>query len=292
MKLLVIMVVVVFLIIKFTVIGRLVLENVFRIPINAIVDLYDYIRKYKHIPKQSKLVVYVGLFGQGKTLSMVHDVVNFYNSYNGRIVYDKRYHRFVKQRVLVLSNVELKTIPYRHFHSLQQLVDISKTMHMTDKRKHIRTVTVACIDELSTCLNSRSYRDNISPAFLGALLTSRHSQIDRIYGTAQRFQHVDALYRQITSDVIECKKIWRFQLNNRYDAWDYENQSNVLKAIPTERYGWYVTNKDYESYDTLQVVKDLQKKCEEKDFLPDKEIMDLRGEQKNTNVIIKKSKRR
>ena len=71
----------------------------------AIKDFYFWMRRYKHIPKQSKLIVYTGLFGQGKTLSMVHDVIVFYNTYNNKIVYDDRFNEFVKQKVLVISNV-------------------------------------------------------------------------------------------------------------------------------------------------------------------------------------------
>lgn len=275
-----------------SVIPRLIFENFFVIPKNLIIDIYKYFRKYKHIPKQSKLVVYVGLFGQGKTLSMVHDVINFYNLYNDKVVYDDRFHKYVKQKVLVISNVDLKTIPYRKFKTLQQLVTISKWRHITDKKQGVRTVTIAVIDELSTCLSARSYRTNISPAFMNTLLTSRHSQIDRIYGTAQRFNHVDALYRQITSDVIECKKIWRFQLNYRYDAWEYENMNNVLKALPKEKSGFYVTDNYYNSYDTLQVVRDLQKSCDDKDFLPDKEIMELRGQKENNTIVVTKKKKK
>lgn len=291
MKLIIIIIGILVFLLMLSTIGRLIFENFFIIPPLVIKDFYFWMRRYKHIPKQSKLIVYTGLFGQGKTLSMVHDVINFYNTYNNKIVYDDRFNEFVKQKVLVISNVDLKTIPYRRFTSLQQLVNIAKWRHVTDRKQHIRTVTIACIDELSTCLNSRNYRTNISPAFLNTLLTSRHSQIDRIYGTAQRFQHIDALYRQITSEVIECKKIWRFQLNTIYDAWLLENVPNVLDLPAKEKTGWFVTDQAYAAYDTLQVVKDLQKECDDKNFLPDKEIMDLRGSGTNVINVIKNKKK-
>lgn len=273
-----------------SIVFRLAFENFINIPYDLIKDLFNFLHKYKYIPKQSKLVVYVGLFGQGKTLSMVHDVENFYNLYNDKVVYDDRFNRYVKQKVLVISNVDLKNIPYRKFKSLNQLVQISRSRHQTDKRQKLRTITVAVIDELSTCLAAREYRTNMSPAFMNTLLTSRHAQIDRIYGTAQRFQHIDALYRQITSDVIECKKIWRFQINSRFDAWSYENQTNVLKARPVEKSGFYVSDKMYRAYDTLQVVKSLEKFCEDGGFIPDKDIMELRGSTKREVVILKKKK--
>lgn len=292
MKLLVILIIVVIVLTKISVIAKIIFENIHLIPALAIKDLYFYLRRYKYIPKQSKLIVYTGLFGQGKTLSMVHDVIAFYKLYNDKVVYDDRFNEFVKQKVLIISNVDLKTVPYRKFTSLQQLVNIAKWRHVTDRKQHIRTVTIACIDELSTCLNSRNYRTNISPAFLNTLLCSRHAQIDRIYGTAQRFQHVDALYRQITSEVIECKKIWRLQLNTVYDAWLMENIPNILDLPAKERSGWFVKDSDYAAYDTLQVVKDLQKSCDDNNFLPDREIMELRGQKENIVNIIKKGKKK
>lgn len=292
MKILVIIILIVIVITKISIIAKLVFENIHIIPALGIKDLYFYLRRYRNIPRESKLIVYTGLFGQGKTLSAVHDVIAFYNEYNDKIVYDDRFNEFVKQKVLIISNVHLSTVPYRKFTSLQQLVNISKWRHITDKKQHIRTVTIALIDELSTCLNSRQFRNNISPAFLNTLLTSRHAQIDRIYGTAQRFQHVDALYRQITSEVIECKKIWRFQLNTVYDAWLLENVPNILDLPAKQKSGFFVLDKDYAAYDTLQVVKDLQKTCDDKDFLPDREIMELRGQKENIINVVKKSKKK
>ena len=108
---------------------RLLLEN----PINFIhyvpTDLLKYILKYKNIPKKPFINVYCGVFGQGKTLSAVHDVINFYNEYNNKKVYDDRIKEYVTQKVFVLSNVDIKGIKYRKFTSLQQLVNIGRWRH-------------------------------------------------------------------------------------------------------------------------------------------------------------------
>ena len=50
-------------------------------------------------------------------------------------------------------------------------------------------------------------------------MTCRHHYIS-LYYTAQRFGHVDALLRQVTS---YCDKLWRFQRLKYYDAWELEN---------------------------------------------------------------------
>ena len=72
-----------------------------------------------------------------------------------------------------------------------------------------------------------------------------------MYYTAQRFGHVDALLRQVTSCVVDCDKLWRFQRQNLYDAWEMENATNTQLLTPLTRRCWFVTNKDYAAYDTL-----------------------------------------
>lgn len=79
---------------------------------------------------------------------------------------------------------------------------------------------------------------------------------------------MDALLRQVSSYVIECKKMWRIQKNTYYDAWEYENASRPSECRKLEITGFFVTNKDYASYDTLQVVENLSKATDEGDMIP------------------------
>ena len=60
-----------------------------------------------------ELICYSGLFGRGKTLSAVHKVVSLYRRYNDKVVYDKYRKKYVKQRVVILSNVELVGVPFK-----------------------------------------------------------------------------------------------------------------------------------------------------------------------------------
>ena len=95
-------------------------------PINFFVylfkDVYDNYKKYRFIPKKPFINCYVGLFGSGKTLTMVHDVIDFYHQYNNKIVYDDRFNWFCNQKVLILSNVDLHTVPYKKLKSMTQIV--------------------------------------------------------------------------------------------------------------------------------------------------------------------------
>lgn len=125
-------------------------------------------------------------------------------------------------------------------------------------------------------LNSRSFRDNIDPTFLSTLLCCRHYYIS-LYGSAQRFGHVDKLMRDVTLNVIQCRKFWRLQCNSWYDAWELENVTNPELVRPLRRGCWFVRNKDYNAYNTLAVVDTLQKRYDEKDMMTEAEILAARA---------------
>ena len=183
----------------------------------AAVDLYKYIR-YKQWNNcgTGQLLCFVGLFGKGKTLSAVHYIVTHYRKYDGKLVYDFSRQKWVTQKVHVISNVEL-AIPYEKFESLSQIVHVADVMRDRDQEQDTLTVTLVLGDEFSVQLNSRKFKDNIDPLFLNTLLTCRHHHISLIY-TTQRFNHVDALLRQVTSAVITCNKCWRIMVHGEYDA--------------------------------------------------------------------------
>lgn len=146
---LIIVVVIVFILYVYSVGFRLFVEHPLKFLSAIPVDVYYYLTRYKNIPKKPFINVYVGLFGSGKTLSAVHDCVEFYNTYNDKMVYDDRVGKFVKQKVFILSNVHLNDVPYRKFSSLQQLVNIGKWRNKTDRKKGVRTITVVVGDEFS-----------------------------------------------------------------------------------------------------------------------------------------------
>ena len=237
----------------------------------GVVDLYQYIKYQKwNECSTGELIAYVGLFGKGKTLSAVHKVVSMYEQYDGKAVWDKERQMWVEQRVKVLSNVAL-SIPYDDFVSLQQVVYCAEKNGQYDEEHDTLTVTLVLGDEFSVQMNSRNFKSNIDPLFLNTLLTCRHYHISMFY-TAQRFGHVDALLRQVTSCVVDCNKLWRFQRQNLYDAWEVENATSPRLVSPIARRCWFVTDRDYNAYNTLACVGNLQKSFKEGDMLSEEEI--------------------
>ena len=242
-------------------------------------DTYKYFRyKQYRVLKTGVLAAFVGLFGKGKTLSVVHLVVELlYKKYNNLFIYDFPRKKWVRQRIFVLSNVDL-AIPMVKFTGLKQLVELANEMHKYDEENDTLTCIVVLGDEFSVQLNSRSFKSNIDPLFLNTLLTCRHHHIS-IYYTSQRFSHVDALLRQVTSYVISCDKNWRFMVHEKYDAYALEKATDTTLVKPLKRYGWVIKDNDYSNYDTLACVDNLSKSCLEGDMMSPEEILAAIGEQ-------------
>lgn len=248
----------------------------------VVIDLYKYFRyRCWNICHTGMIVCYVGLFGKGKTLSAVHKVVSLYKRYNDRKIYDFYRMKWVTQKIHIISNVSL-SIPYEDFVSMAQIVAVADRMRGVDEKNDTLTCTIVLGDEFSVQLNSRSFKSNIDPLFLNTLLTCRHHHISLIY-TSQRFNHVDALLRQVTSYVYTCNKIWRIMVHEQYDAFDLENASDPTLIKPKRRFGWFIKDAAFNAYDTLACVGNLTKSCKEGDMLTEEQILDL---QRNNPVNI------
>jgi len=244
-------------------------------------DMYYYFRRLRfNLCGSGELVAYTGLFGKGKTLSAVHKVVSAYRRYDGKRVWCSRRKKIVIQRIKVISNVSL-SIPYEDFISLEQIVLAAENNRAYDDEHDTLTVTLVLGDEFSVQMNSRNFKTNIDPLFLNTILTCRHYYIS-LYYTAQRFGHVDALLRQVTSYVVDCEKLWRFQRLKLFDAWDLENATSTKLVTPMSRRCWFVRDRDYNAYDTLACVGNLKKSMKAGDMMSEDEILKL---QQNTQQI-------
>ena len=244
-------------------------------------DMYYYFRRLRfNLCGSGELVAYTGLFGKGKTLSAVHKVVSAYRRYDGKRVWCSRRKKIVIQRIKVISNVSL-SIPYEDFVSLEQIVLAAENNRAYDDEHDTLTVTLVLGDEFSVQMNSRNFKTNIDPLFLNTILTCRHYYIS-LYYTAQRFGHVDALLRQVTSYVVDCEKLWRFQRLKLFDAWDLENATSTKLFTPMSRRCWFVRDRDYNAYDTLACVGNLKKSMKAGDMMTEDEILKL---QQNTQQI-------
>lgn len=254
---------------------RVLAGNPLKVLYNVPRDIYKWLRYFRwREGKMGNLIAFVGLFGKGKTLSAVHFIMTKYHKYNNRRIYDFARRKWVTQKVHVISNVNLSGIPYEHFSGLVQVIQAAQQYKILDQENDTLTLIYILGDEFSVQLNSRKFKENIDPLFLNTLLTCRHHHISLVY-TSQRFNHVDALLRQVTSYVVSCDKVWRCMVHRQYDAYQLENATDPLLIKPIRRFGWFVEDKDYNAYDTLACVDNLSKSCQEGDMLSEDEILAL-----------------
>ena len=257
----------------------------------GVIDLYKYFRFHRWDECATGTIsCYVGLFGKGKTLSAVHKVVSLYKRYNDKRIFDFNRKKWVTQKIHIISNVSL-AIPYEDFVSLSQIVAVADRVRSLDEQNDTRTCTIVLGDEFSVQLNSRSFKSNIDPLFLNTLLTCRHHHISLIY-TSQRFNHVDALLRQVTSYVYTCNKVWRIMVHEQYDAFDLENASDPTLIKPKRRFGWFIRDAAFNAYDTLACVGNPTKSCKEGDMLTEEQILDLqRNNPANLDGVVNPSRK-
>lgn len=98
---------------------RCALTHPFHCIYYGVKDGYNYIRyKQGNLRKTGNLDIFCGYFGNGKTLSLVKQVVcREYKRYDGLTVWCNRRQKFVTQRILILSNVDL-CVPYERLTGL------------------------------------------------------------------------------------------------------------------------------------------------------------------------------
>lgn len=217
-------------------------------------------------------------FGCGKTLSAVEYIASLFRRYDNEPVWDSERKKFVKQKIKIISNVDFLTIPYERLISLAQFVQWTDSVHEYDNEHDTLTVTYLLIDEASSQLNSRSFKNNFDPYFIARLLTSRHVHASIVL-TSQRPGMVDKLMRDCTHLYIGCNKIWRFQVLNYYDAYEIENAQTPALVAPLRRSCWFVRDSAFANYDTYASVQALRKSCEAGDMLSESEIVALQANQ-------------
>lgn len=239
-----------------------------------------------------KITGWIGYFRGGKTLSVVHELSYLYKKYNNKRVYDKFLRRWCIQKIVILSNVHFTTIPYIPLSGLGQMVSMCDMHKKLDEENGTLTVTLVFIDEASTQLNSRAFKENFAnPLVLGSMMTCGHHALSMYYVT-QRYMHVDCLLRQVTYRVIDCQKVWRYMKNYYYDGWEMENATNVTLIRPVRKKCWFVRDADFAEYDTHACVDNLVKSATTGDMLTSGEVLALQGyETVGVDGIVKPSRR-
>ncbi|WP_069650996.1 zonular occludens toxin domain-containing protein [Caloranaerobacter ferrireducens] len=232
-----------------------------------IIDLYRYV-KYREWEKFNLygLYIWIGMFGTGKTISMVKTAYDLCKKYKD---------------LKILTNIKLTGFP-KH----------TKIIPLTnyDQIIEIDGNTLILLDEISSIFNSRNWAKNGVPADLIGLLLQVRKERKVIFATAQRFKHVDALIRQITFCVVESKTLFkRWTFNKYYDAEEYEQTIDIynFKPNPLRRLSFIQTDRLRRMYDTYEMIS----KAKKQEFLTPVEILEKQGVVSSVTILDKDTKK-
>lgn len=252
----------------------------------VIKDIYKYYKNHedKHFHLWG-IHIFLGMFGGGKTISMVRKAYHLC----------KRY-----PNVTIVTNLHIENFPKDT--KILPLNSIQDILNAPDD-------TIVLIDEIGTIFNSRDFTNGKTKDGEGGLpkilfqhiCQCRHRHLV-IFGTVQRWGHLEKQIRDITADVtvcscFPCHPFSRMVTNYTYDAEEYNlfYQSPLRPLAPLQGEVWIQTDFYRSLYDTKEMVNTLLTM----EYISDEEIdrnrqfealglappMDKKGERKLRNNL-------
>lgn len=208
-----------------------------------LIDLYRELRRI-YLKQEKKLHFYgiigfFGLPGAGKTMGMSFLLKEYREKYGDRIYIATNFNS-------VYQDFELKT--------WKQLI-----------KEYDKPLIVAW-DEVQNEFNSRAYKD--FPVELLTILTqNRKGNGKQILYTAQRFERVDKVFRELTMHCVECRTIlgrWgRLKYFHFEDYLDIRNKTDVnlkMKIKPIKTINFVQCDDIRNSYDSYKMLESAKGK--------------------------------
>ena len=217
--------------------------------------------------------LFTGRFGASKTSTMVHLARGLAKKY---------------PQLTILTNIKLDNFPEH-----TKIVELKTAQDILNAPAD----TLVLIDEIGTIFNSRDFstgKTAVPKVLFQHLCQCRHRRI-MIYGSVQRFNLLDKQIRDISADVTVCSIRFKHPFSRlctmrTFDIEEYETYQANRLYVPRP----YVINAYVQSemtrqlYDTTELVSGML----EKEYLPDSEILNNRGESYSNYVPIGKQNRK
>lgn len=178
--------------------------------------------------------MYVGLPGTGKTVSMVEYLIKLRANFPDIKIYTNFGFKYEDGEI-------------------NSLDDFSKINHSGG--------VVFAVDEVQLSFQSRKF--NTFPAEMIFLLTQNRKFKKHFVCTAQLFEHVDKIFRDLTNEVVQCRNLgkrWFFQ--KAYITLDYKSKYNPdSDKLPfvSWRYSFVANSFIFNAFDTFKIVESFQK---------------------------------
>lgn len=208
-----------------------------------IIDIYRFFKKKKNKeeikPHLYGIYGYFGLPGKGKTMALVYQL--------------EEYRRKYKDKIYIMTNFSYKNQDIE-FKTWKQLLDT-----------YDKPLIVAW-DEVQNEFNSRDFK-NFPTALLTLLTQNRKGNGIQILYTAQRYNRVDKVFRELTHYAINCNTILGRLTRLRYYHWeDYEqlNSQTIvdlkIKIRPIRTISFIQTDEFRDLYDSYKMLESAKSK--------------------------------
>lgn len=216
-----------------------------------LIDLYRFITVKDRPIHLYGIYGFFGLPGYGKTMAMSYELLELRKKYGDDIYIFTNYGFSQEDR------------PFLDWHMLLEEYD---------------KPCVFAWDEVQNEFNSRAYA-NFPVELLTLLTQNRKGHGKRIYYTAQRYNRVDKVFRELSFLVGECRTIFgRYTRVRFYDTEDYEmllstpDVNKRIKIKPRRRISFVQTDFIRDCYNSYQMLETAKSK----EYMSRKEVNEIR----------------
>ncbi|MBE6838178.1 MAG: hypothetical protein E7507_01360 [Ruminococcus sp.] len=204
------------------------------------------------------LHLFIGMFGAGKTSTMVYRAYQLAKKY---------------PELVIITNMMLSNFP-KH----TQILKLNGPQDIINAPNN----SLILIDEIGTIFNSRDFaksKESVPKSVFQLLCQCRHKNI-MIYGTVQRWCFLDKQLRDITATVTVTSSYAKHPFSRMmtcrvYDSFEYDTaySNPMVPLVPLDTYVYIQTDKIRKMYDTRELINNMLKA----DYISDKEILENRG---------------
>ncbi len=210
--------------------------------------IYDFFRMDKKKFRGYGFWLYCGLGGSGKTLSMVEYLNRMHKKYPKVKIYTNFYYKYADGPI----------------NSWQDLIDYDNG----------DDGIIFGFDEIHLTFASQNWQD--CPNNMLDYISQQRKLHKQIVASSQVFTRIDKKLREQTNYVVECRSILlgRWVFNRAFNTAEYlandeKGDNGARKRHRAWRYSFVAFDKIRNSYDTMQLMKELIKGKSEKEMTKD-----------------------
>jgi hypothetical protein len=202
-----------------------ILKFVFNILIALELNIFNIFVKKDKYRDIFGVYLFIGLYGEGKTLSMVR-------------MLKEKIKKYGRKNLIIVSDVDLKFTDYIPLKHWKQLV-----------ADYDKPVIFMC-DELQNLFSAREFKD--FPPQVLHMLTQNRKMRKMLICSTQVFDLVDVNFRRLSFYLIDCMKMFGFMFVNAYYKRKWLPDTDEYKNTLYFKDSYCAFYSDFKQYDTDQ----------------------------------------